>query len=170
MYMATTSLGTSFTYLESGNSGGGSNHGRSPSWVCFFFRLASDSRECHKLISFVKGSRGQNNWECTERCCNQRLLPSMAMLILGTFLGASYPLGSPPPGVGPRFPPSWRHNPRGEWRGHVLARLATATCPGPGSRMSGCYLEHLKTISSLLSNINTGPWYLSLGFSWKNFL
>ena len=33
----------------------------------------------------------------TERCCNQRLLPLVAMLNLGTFCGVSYPFGVVPP-------------------------------------------------------------------------
>ena len=90
----------------------------------------------------------------TERCCNQRLLPSVAMLVLGTFLGASYPLGLPPLGSGRVSRP--RDVTTHVWRGHVLSSLATALLPDPGSRMSRVLSEHLKTISPRPSHINTG--------------
>ena len=51
------------------------------------------------MISFVKDV-AKSSEISAECCCNQRLLPSVAMLDLGTFLGVSYPLESPPPGSG----------------------------------------------------------------------
>ena len=72
---------------------------RSPSKVCDFFRLVPDRRVMSQSDQLHEGL-----WpiieKSTERCCNQRLLPSVAMLVLGTFLGVSYPLGLPPPGSG----------------------------------------------------------------------
>ena len=67
-------------------------------------------RDFYRLVP-VNGVMSQNDQLCeglwpsqlrisAERCCNQRLLPSVAMLDLGTFLGVSYPLGLPPPGSG----------------------------------------------------------------------
>ena len=49
----------------------------------------------------------------TERCCNQRLPPSVAQPDLGTSCSVSPPPGAPAAWVGPLFPPSWCHNTRG---------------------------------------------------------
>ena len=67
-------------------------------------------RDFSRLVP-VNGVMSQNDQLCeglwpsqlrisAEHCCNQRLLPSVAMLDLGTLLGVSYPLGLPPTGSG----------------------------------------------------------------------
>ena len=90
------------------------------------------------------------------------------MLDLGTFCGVPHPLGVVPPGSGHR---SRLHDvtPTRSWLGmNILLRNRLALFPG--SREAGCYLPIWSSLVPVQPSINTlAWWYLSLGFTWKNF-
>ena len=97
------SLGTLFTYIRSATVGLESS--RVMILILglgFLFFMARFQKAVSTLIKCPR-VEAKLIEICTERCCNQHLLPSEAWLDLGSFCGVPYPSGSLPPGSGHCF-------------------------------------------------------------------
>ena len=144
------SLGTSFTYFRIGNSGVVVIMDTFPVQGLRLLRLVSDRRVMSRSDQLHEGL-WPNNWEEHRALLQSTSAAVGGYACSGDFSWRFLPPRVASPGVGPRFPPSWRHNPRGVWRGHVLSHLATALPPDPGSRKSRVLSAYLKFISPRLS-------------------